>query len=320
MRLPVIRWPAKDQTRRIGSLFVNPGGPGGSGVAFLRGAPPGALDAFARFDVVSWDPRGIGGSVPAVDCTTPEEDDAAVSTTFTPLVEADVPAAVRDARRAVRACAERNPGVLPYLATANTARDLDLLRRAVGDERLTYLGMSYGAHIGATYASLFPGRARAMMLDFPVDPDAWANRPFEFRREQNASFEDSLDRFFAAGGFTEDGFDDLVAAMNRAPLPAPGATHPDPVRGDDALRVATLAMCSRADWTGLVYATCPRRGRRGRHGAVGGATGALNGPRGRTGRRSPVRPRGAAVIRCAGRWRCGCGPPSPPAAARRSRL
>lgn len=250
-RLPVIKWPAKDQSRRIGTMFVNPGGPGGSGVGFLRGAPPGALDGFARFDVVSWDPRGIGGSVPAVDCSTPEEDNASASTTFTPLFEVDLPAAVRDARRSVRACAERNPGILPYLGTANTARDLDLLRRAVGDERLTYVGISYGAHLGATYASLFPGRARALLLDSPVDPDVWSNRPLEMRREQNASFEDSLDRFFASGGFTEDGFDDLVAAMNRVPLPAPGATHPDPVRGDDVLRVATFAMYSRYDWTPL---------------------------------------------------------------------
>ncbi|GAA3217825.1 alpha/beta hydrolase [Dactylosporangium siamense] len=248
-RLPVIKWPAKDQSRRIGSMFVNPGGPGGSGVGFLRGAPPGALDTFARFDVVSWDPRGIAGSVPAVDCSTPEEDNASPSTTFTPLFELDLKAAVRGARDSVRTCAERNPGILPYLGTANSARDLDLLRRAVGDEKLTYLGMSYGAHIGATYTSLFPGRARALLLDSPVDPDVWANRPFEMRREQNASFENSLDRFFASGGFTEDGFDDLVAAMNRAPLPAPNAQHPDSVRGDDVLRVATHAMYARYDWT-----------------------------------------------------------------------
>jgi pimeloyl-ACP methyl ester carboxylesterase len=254
-RLPVIKWPAKDQSRRIGSMFVNPGGPGGSGVGFLRGAPPGALDGFARFDVVSWDPRGIGGSVPAVDCSTPEEDnDGAANTTFTPLFEVDLKAAVRGARNSVRTCVERNPGVLPYVGTTNTARDLELLRRAVGDEKLTYLGMSYGAHIGATYASLYPGRARAMVLDSPVDPDVWANRPMEIRREQNASFESSLDRFFASGGFTEDGFDDLIAAMNRQPLPAPGATHPDPVRGDDVLRVATNAMYSRFDWAPLSQA------------------------------------------------------------------
>jgi pimeloyl-ACP methyl ester carboxylesterase len=101
-RLPVIKWPAKDQTRRIGTMFVNPGGPGGSGVGFLRGAPPGALDTFARFDVVGWDPRGIAGSVPALDCSTPEEDNASPSTTFTPLFELDLKAAVRSARDSVR--------------------------------------------------------------------------------------------------------------------------------------------------------------------------------------------------------------------------
>jgi pimeloyl-ACP methyl ester carboxylesterase len=258
-RLPVIKWPAKDQAHKVGSMFMNPGGPGGSGVGFLRGAPAFALDLFSRFDVVSWDPRGIGSSVPAMDCTTREEDNATVNVHFTPLSEVDREVAVRTARTFVANCVARNPDVLPYLGTGNTARDLDLLRAAVGDEKLTYIGISYGGAIGATYAKLFPGRARAVLLDSPVDPDVWTNRPFEMRREQNASFEDSLDRFFSAcaahqdgcgfgGDNPQDAFDALVERMNATPVPAPNATFPDPVRGDDVNFVATQAMYSVYDW------------------------------------------------------------------------
>jgi pimeloyl-ACP methyl ester carboxylesterase len=94
-------------------MFVNPGGPGGSGLEFLRTAPPGALDAL-----------------------------------------------VRSAKQYAARCVSRNAAILPYLAIANTVRDLDLLRAAVGDQKLAYIGISHGAAIGATYASLFPGRAR----------------------------------------------------------------------------------------------------------------------------------------------------------------
>ena len=81
------------------------------------------------------------------------------------------------------------------MTTGNAARDLDRLRAAVGEKKLTYVGGSYGTMLGATYSSLFPGRVRAMALDAPVDVDVWVNRPFEATREQVASFEGSLDRF-----------------------------------------------------------------------------------------------------------------------------
>jgi pimeloyl-ACP methyl ester carboxylesterase len=260
--LPLIRKPASDRAHRIGSLFLNPGGPGGSGVELVRTAPPPVFDLFSRFDVVGFDPRGIGGSVPAVDCGPSIEDNAGVNKHFVPPHEIDVKAELRTARADVSRCIANNPGVLEYVGTANVARDLDLLRRAVGDARLTYIGVSYGGVIGATYASLFPGRARALLLDSPVDPDQWTNRPFEHRMLQNAGFEDSLDRFFMAcaaqpdvcglgEGNPEDAFDALVARMNATPLPAPDATHPDPVRGDDLLGVAGDAMYSIHIWPAL---------------------------------------------------------------------
>jgi pimeloyl-ACP methyl ester carboxylesterase len=263
--LAVIRWPAKDQAHRIGSLFVNPGGPGSSGLEFLRTAPPGALDVFARFDVVSWDPRGVGESRPAVDCLTDEEENADVGLHFTRPQDADRAALVRDARRYVEACVSRNGAILPYLSTANTARDLDLLRAAVGDAKLNYIGLSYGTAIGATYSSLFPGRTRALLMDAPIDADAWMNRPFEATMEQEAGFEDALDRFFAAcgadpagcgfgAGAPEEAFDDLLARLDRTPMPAPDATHPDPVTGDDVRLVALDALYSKRNWPMLAAA------------------------------------------------------------------
>jgi pimeloyl-ACP methyl ester carboxylesterase len=263
--LAVIRWRAKDQANRIGSLFVNPGGPGGSGLEFLRTAPPGALDTFSRFDVVSWDPRGIGESRPAVDCLTDEEENAAVGFRYTRPETLDRAALVRGAKRYVEACVTRNPGILPYLSTANTARDLDLLRAAVGDQKLNYIGLSHGTVIGATYTSLFPGRARALLFDAPIDADVWINRPLEASLEQAAGFEDALDRFFAAcaadpagcgfgAGSPEDAFDDLLARLDHAPMAAPDATHPDPVTGDDVRFVALSVVYSKWLWAGLAAA------------------------------------------------------------------
>jgi pimeloyl-ACP methyl ester carboxylesterase len=265
--LAVIRWPAKDQANRIGSVFVNPGGPGGSGLEFLRTAPPGALDIFSRFDVVSWDPRGIGESRPAVDCLTDEEENATVGYRFTRPETLDRAALVRGAKRYVEACVSRNAAILPYLSTANTARDLDLLRAAVGDQKLNYIGISHGTVIGATYTSLFPGRTRALLFDAPIDADVWMNRPLEAEMEQNAGFEDALDRFFTAcaadragcgfggpGENPEDAFDDLLARLDRAPMAAPDATHPDPVTGDDVRFVALSVVYSKWTWAGFAAA------------------------------------------------------------------
>lgn len=264
--LAVVRWRAKDQANRIGSLFVNPGGPGGSGREFLRTAPPGALDAFGRFDVVSWDPRGVGASRPAVDCLTDDEQNAdPAGGRFVRPGEADKATLLREAKQYVARCVARNAGIMPHLSTANTARDLDLLRAAVGDPKLNYIGLSYGTMIGATYASLFPGRTRAMLMDAPIDPDVWTNRPFEATREQTAGFEDALRRFFTAcavgqgacgfgGTDPQNAFDDLVAAMNRTPLPAPGATHHEPVTGDEALVVALELLYGKRNWPLLAAA------------------------------------------------------------------
>ncbi len=165
--LAVARRPARDAAHRIGSLFVNPGGPGASGVEFVQLAQVGTA-LTNRFDLVSWDPRGVGRSAP-VDCDvgaaayraldwSPDDDHEARQ--------------LDDAAQAIAdGCARRDGDRLDHVATDDTARDLDALRAAVGDERLTYLGYSYGTYIGERYAALFPTHVRAVVLDGVVDPN-----------------------------------------------------------------------------------------------------------------------------------------------------
>jgi pimeloyl-ACP methyl ester carboxylesterase len=175
--LPVIRLPAKDPARRVGDLVINPGGPGGSGLDYARGARsefPSAV--LGRFDVVGFDPRGVGGSQPAVSCMTGPELDRYLSTPETPDNAAQLAAVVQQARFYASRCERNSRALLPYVGTQNAARDLDVLRAALGQSRLTYLGKSYGTYLGTWYAQLFPHRVRALVLDGAVDPDTPALR------------------------------------------------------------------------------------------------------------------------------------------------
>jgi pimeloyl-ACP methyl ester carboxylesterase len=180
IRLAVIRREATDPKRRIGTLFFNFGGPGAAGATLLPHAPiPAAVRA--RFDIASWDPRGVGAST-AVQCFATPEAEAAfldeVTLSF-PVGSAQMDAWLDRYAQLYRRCARRNGDLLRHLSTADTARDLDMLRRAVGDRRLSYQGFSYGTFIGATYANLFPGRVRALALDAALDPTAYMSRELE---------------------------------------------------------------------------------------------------------------------------------------------
>jgi pimeloyl-ACP methyl ester carboxylesterase len=178
IHLAVIRHRATDPAHRIGTLFFNPGGPGGSGVAALPGFVsllPAAVRA--RFDIASWDPRGVGVST-AVECFASARDanrflDGMVLGSSFPVGSAEVAGWIRRYRAFGRHCEARSGGLLRHVSTADTARDLDVLRRAVGDRMLTYYGFSYGTFLGATYANMFPDHVRAMVLDSNLDPRAY---------------------------------------------------------------------------------------------------------------------------------------------------
>lgn len=178
IQIAVIKHPATDPAHRIGSLFFNPGGPGGSGVTdlvSLYSQFPATLRA--RFDLVGFDPRGIGSStvLQCFDTTGQEQQFLAGLPAAYPIGAAQRRTWEDTFARFDQACAAHAGALLAHDTTADVARDLDLLRRAVGDPALNYLGASYGTYIGATYANLFPGRVRAITLDGNVDPARWAD-------------------------------------------------------------------------------------------------------------------------------------------------
>jgi len=177
--LALVKHPATDSSRRIGTLFTNPGGPAGQGTVQI----PAWINFFpeilkTRFDVVSWDPRGVGSST-AVQCFASARAERDFLKEY-----ADFPASVaqESGYTAIWAqfgqrCAERNGDLLKHVSTADTARDLDRLRELVGEPKLTYIGLSYGTILGATYANLFPDRVRALVLDGNIAPSAWRATP-----------------------------------------------------------------------------------------------------------------------------------------------
>ncbi|MDQ2882557.1 MAG: alpha/beta hydrolase [Actinomycetota bacterium] len=186
---------ATDFTHRIGSLFVNPGGPGGSAVGFVSAVVSRLpAEVASRFDVVGFDPRGVAGSG-QVTCMTAEETQqewAAVSASV-------APGAFERGQRAAEqfnaACQTRSGDLLPYIGTEYVARDMDLLRAAVGDQKLNYFGVSFGTFIGTVYANLFPTRIRVMALDGAYDPEAYANNPYKYDYGQYVALEGALHRF-----------------------------------------------------------------------------------------------------------------------------
>jgi len=168
--IALLRARAAGQRDRIGSLVVNPGGPGGSGVqlaVYLSAGLPAEITR--RFDIVGFDPRGVGRSSP-IKCLSDADLDRMFGYEPDPVTDAQFEGAVAIARQAGEACAAKYGETLRLFSTEQAARDLEAVRAAVGDEKLTYLGYSYGTLLGATYAQLFPGAIRALVLDGAVDP------------------------------------------------------------------------------------------------------------------------------------------------------
>lgn len=174
IELAVIKLPATDPDRRIGTLFVNFGGPGPSGVDRLRERARWpwlfSEELRARFDLVSWDPRAVSRSA-AVRCFATAEEQSAYLGSFPgiPADPGDEPEFFARSADIADRCGRLAGPMLHHASTANTARDLDLLRRAVGETTLTYHGISYGTQVGAVYANMFPGRVRAMAFDGSLD-------------------------------------------------------------------------------------------------------------------------------------------------------
>ncbi|MGH3682051.1 MAG: alpha/beta hydrolase, partial [Natronosporangium sp.] len=237
--ISLLRARNNDQQDRIGSLFVNPGGPGASGIdsaVFLSFGPlVGGLpeEVTDRFDLVGFDPRGVGRSSP-VECLTDAELDASFGGVPDPQSQAGFDALVADTQAQAQACGAKYGETLRHFSTRQTAQDLDALRAAVGDEQLSYLGFSYGTLLGAVYAQLFPEQVRALVLDGAVDPE---QDPVAATEEQAAGFERALDNFADWCAGTPDECP-LEPDARTAVADAIESAGSDPVPGEDG-RVAT---------------------------------------------------------------------------------
>lgn len=155
---------------RIGSLLINPGGPGASGIDFLPDvAPQLSAQLKAHFDIVGFDPRGVGASDPVL-CATGPQLDSYLAVDGAPPTAAGVASLIAADRTLVKGCQAESGALLPHVGTVDAARDLDRIRQAVGDAKLNYLGFSYGTFLGATYADEFPTHIRAMVLDGAENP------------------------------------------------------------------------------------------------------------------------------------------------------
>ncbi|MFI7032504.1 alpha/beta hydrolase [Microbispora rosea] len=155
----------------LGALLVNPGGPGGEGLSLARYvAARLPKEVAARYDIIGFAPRGVAPSQPAMSCVDPARFYAAPRPDNVPKNDAEEQVLVGRAKQYAEGCGNRWAWFLPYLTTENSARDMDAVRAALGEEKISYLGYSYGTYLGAVYATLFPQRVRRLVLDSVVDP------------------------------------------------------------------------------------------------------------------------------------------------------
>jgi pimeloyl-ACP methyl ester carboxylesterase len=221
--------PASEESR-IGSLIFNFGGPGGSGVTGL----PGLSEEFEAlrdgYDLVSFDPRGVGDSAGVVCLDAAEVDALEQEMGAEPTTPAQEKAYEEAEERYIAACEANSGAVLPHLTTVNTARDMDLLRHVLGDNKLHYFGFSYGTQLGGVYAHLFPQNVGRAVLDAVVDPDADETEGF---LQQIAGFQLALEHYMedcaeefedncATGAGGSEGnaiLTDFLAGLAEEPLP-----------------------------------------------------------------------------------------------------
>lgn len=224
LHIAVIRERASGTSQ--GSLIVNPGGPGASGVDFVVQAASVFNQLTTHFDLVSFDPRGVGASDP-IRCLTSAQLDAYVNLVPNPTTPAQRRADIQASRHFADACYRKNGSYLEHVGTKDQARDMDILRAALGDAKLTYYGASYGTYLGAKYAELYPTHIRAMVLDGALNP---AESSTAANRVQATGFETDLRDFLAfcvrsghcpfgsTSAAATQGLDRMIARVTAHPL------------------------------------------------------------------------------------------------------
>ena len=259
-QIALTRLPATATAERIGTVFVNPGGPGASGIdlVFSRFGERFRQALGGRFDVVGFDPRGVGASDPLHCFATKGERNAFLFSQPVFPYRQHQDRAFFDAWAGLgRECLDDGQRVARHMNTANVARDLDRLRRAVSDQKLTYLGFSYGSYLGNTYANLFPDKVRALVIDGVLDPRLWSSgRQIESDRvATQAEFDEFLRLCDGAGPecafWTPDGsaqrWGQLSSEIRSAPLELSGGGQ---YTYDFLIADATLAMYAPEVWDG----------------------------------------------------------------------
>jgi pimeloyl-ACP methyl ester carboxylesterase len=248
---------ALDPEQRIGTLLINPGGPGFGGSDYaLFATQIFDIDLLDRFDIVGWDPRGTGESTPAIDCID-DYDPYFTAVDLTPADEAARTEVVGIAANFAEACETQNAAIIDHVGTNDSARDMDAIRRALGEDTISFFGFSYGSELGATWATMFPDTVRAAVLDGAADPNADA---LESSLQQSAGFEQSIETFlercstddeceFHNDGDAMTAFVDLLAQLDATPL----TVEPDrpPVNRDVAITATVQAMYSESYWPAL---------------------------------------------------------------------
>ena len=257
IRIAVVRKLATNQAQRLGSLVVNPGGPGGSGISYATSDDVLDTALLARYDLVGFDPRGVGQSSP-VQCLTDSQMDQFVDTSPNPTTAAELAKVEQESRLFAQQCAARSGALLPYVGTVDAARDMDVLRAALGDKKLNYLGKSYGTLLGATYAQEFPQQVGHLVLDGALDPNLTAEQQnltqaAAFDKELHLFLDDCVTKSNCPFGTTDANvaftkLKDWVAGLQAHPISGDGNRKVDEAF---ALTGISVAMYDQGWWPTL---------------------------------------------------------------------